>query len=262
MNVDRLALDRPLVAEHFHAVDELHDAVGFVANEPRQRAVVVVDRLLQELRRAADAGQRIFDFVRQHGGECDHRARRAAMGQLTIHLVGDGALLQHHHHVVELLRQRRHVQVDEPVAGIARRSQIDLVFVDCGAARAHLLDQGEQGTAERHQVAQGLTPQQRQRNFEERFRRRIGIDHLAVRRHDDDGMRQRVEHRICGRDHQQRLGRTHARRPRVRAARSRQGRKNPLMAGNLGSSQVRLGQQRCGDNSICTGNRRRFLLCI
>ena len=50
-----LALDRPLVGEHLHAVDELHDAVGLVADEARERAVVVLDRLLQQLCRAANA---------------------------------------------------------------------------------------------------------------------------------------------------------------------------------------------------------------
>ncbi len=44
VDVDRLALDRPLVGEHLHAVDQLHDAVGLVADEPRQGAVLVVDR--------------------------------------------------------------------------------------------------------------------------------------------------------------------------------------------------------------------------
>ena len=33
MNVDRLAFDRPLVGEDLHAVDQLHDAVGFIADE-------------------------------------------------------------------------------------------------------------------------------------------------------------------------------------------------------------------------------------
>ena len=152
------------------------------------------DRLLEQLRRAADAGQRILDLVRQHGGERDHRARGAAMGELAVHLVGDGALLQHHHDVVRLFRQRRDMQIDQPVAGIARRAEIDLVFVDRGAARAHLLDQREQRAAERHQVAQQMPAQQRHRDFEKCFRRGIGVGHLAVRRHDDDRMRQRVEH--------------------------------------------------------------------
>ena len=92
------------------------------------------DRLFEQLRGAANAGQRILDLVREHGGERDHRTRRAAMGELAIHLVGDRALLQHHHHKVRLLRQRRDVQIDGAVAGIARRAEIDLVFIDCGAA--------------------------------------------------------------------------------------------------------------------------------
>ena len=44
-------------------------------------AVVVGRRLLQQLRRAANAGQRILDLMGQHRGQRDHRARRAAMGQ-------------------------------------------------------------------------------------------------------------------------------------------------------------------------------------
>ena len=153
VNVDGFALDRPLVGEHLHAVDELHDAVGLVADQPRQGAIVVADRLFEQLRRAADARERILDLVREHGRERGHRARGAAMGELAVHLVGDRALLQHHDHVVRPLRQRRHVQVDQPLAGIARRAEIDLVFVDRGAARAHLLDERQQGAAERHQVA-------------------------------------------------------------------------------------------------------------
>ena len=66
-----------------------------------------------------------------------------------------------------------------------------------GAGGAHLLDQSEQRTAERHQVAQQMAPQQRHRNLEEGFRRDVGVRHLAVGRHDDDGMRQRVEDRVA-----------------------------------------------------------------
>ena len=130
VDVDGLALDRAFVAEHLHAVDQLDDAIGLVADQPRQRAIVVVDGLLEQLRRAADARQRILDLVGEHGGERDHRARRAAMGQLAIHLVGDGALLQHDDDVTGPLRHRRDMQVDHPLAGIARRAEIDLVLVD------------------------------------------------------------------------------------------------------------------------------------
>ena len=45
-----------------------------------------------------------------------------------------------------------------PAAGIAGRRKVDLVFVDGGAAVAHLLDHRQQRTAERHQIAQVLPP--------------------------------------------------------------------------------------------------------
>jgi len=96
MDVDRFALDRTLVGEHLHAVHELHDTVGLVADEPRQRAVVIAGGLFEQLSRAADAGQRVLDLVRQAWRRVRSRACCAAVGELTIHLVGDGALLQHH----------------------------------------------------------------------------------------------------------------------------------------------------------------------
>ena len=190
------ALDRPLVGEHFHAVDELHDAVGLVADQPRQGAIVVGGRLFEQLRRAADAGERILDLVREHGRQRDDRAGGPAMGELAVHLVGDRALLQHDDHVIRPLRQRRHIEVDQALAGIARRAEIDLVLVDRRAAPAHLLDECEQRASERHQVAQQVTAQQRQRRLEEGFRGRIGIGDASVGRDHDDRMRQRVEHGI------------------------------------------------------------------
>jgi hypothetical protein len=56
VNVDRPAFDRALVAEQLHTLDELHDPVGLVADETGQEPVVLVDRLLQKLGGAADAG--------------------------------------------------------------------------------------------------------------------------------------------------------------------------------------------------------------
>lgn len=55
MDVDGAAHHGALVAEHLHAVDQRHDAVGLVADQPRQHAVFRGGLLLQELRRAADA---------------------------------------------------------------------------------------------------------------------------------------------------------------------------------------------------------------
>ncbi len=132
------------------------------------------------------------------------------MGKLAIHLVGDRALLQHHHHALRLFRQRRDVQIDGAIAGIARGAEIDLVFVDRPAACAHLLHQGEQRTAERHQITEQVAAQQRERHLEKGLSRDIGLGHLAVGGHHDNGMRQRIENRIGGRPGKDRLGGCHA----------------------------------------------------
>ena len=72
VNIDRFAFDWTLVGEYLHAIDQLHNAIGFVADQPCKGAVIVANRLFQQLRRAADARERILDFVRKHGGERDH----------------------------------------------------------------------------------------------------------------------------------------------------------------------------------------------
>src|SRR5215475_8647923 len=87
VNVDRLALDRPLVGEDFHAVDKLYDAIGLITDQPRERPVVIGGGLLEQLRGTANARQWILDLMRQHGGERSDRARRTAMRELAIHLV-------------------------------------------------------------------------------------------------------------------------------------------------------------------------------
>ena len=84
MDVDRLLRQRALVAEHLHAVDEIADAVGLRADELRQRAVVVLEVWLEQLRGAADARQRVLDLVRQHRGHARYRARRGAMRELAL----------------------------------------------------------------------------------------------------------------------------------------------------------------------------------
>jgi len=101
------------------------------------------------------------------------------------------------------------MQIDQPVAGVTWRAEVNLVFVHGSATPAHLLDQDQQRTAEWDQFAQEVTPQQRQRHFEEGFRRGIGVDHFAVGRSDDNGMWQSVEDGLGGRSCQQRFNRDH-----------------------------------------------------
>ena len=97
VDIDRLARDRVMVGERLHAIDEGDDAVGFVADQAGQLALGLIGILLEQLRRPANTGQRVFDLVRQH---CRHRRDRSggiAVGQLTIELVDHRALVQREH---------------------------------------------------------------------------------------------------------------------------------------------------------------------
>ena len=115
VDVDRLALGRPLVGKDLHAVDEADDAVGLVADEAGQRPVVLVGIRLEELRRAADAGERVLDLVREHGGKAGHGARRAAMRELAVDLLRHRARQQHDRDVPRPLGHRGGVDIDDPL---------------------------------------------------------------------------------------------------------------------------------------------------
>ena len=71
------------------------------------------------------------------------------MRQLPVHLVGDGAFLQHHDDMSGPLGERRNMKIDLAIAAYSRRTQINFVFIDRRAARTHLIDQCQQRTAKR-----------------------------------------------------------------------------------------------------------------
>ena len=98
----------------------------------------------QQLRRAANARQRVLDLVRQHGGQTGDRARRAAMRHLAVDLVGHRAFLEHDDDRAGQFGHRRDIEVDDPFDAEARRGDVDAVFVDRRAALAHLVDQSQQ----------------------------------------------------------------------------------------------------------------------
>ena len=156
MDIDRIAVDRPLVGKYLHAVDQRHDAVGLVGDETRQRAVLVGNRRLQKLGRAANAGERVLDLMRQHGGQAGDRAGGAAMRHLAVDLVGHRAFLEHHDDRAGQFGNRRDVEVDDLLDAEARRRDVDAVFVDRRAPLADLIDQRQDRAAERHEMRQRL----------------------------------------------------------------------------------------------------------
>ena len=210
MNVDRLARDRPLVAEDLHAVDELADAVDFGADQLRERAVKVRALVLDQLRSASDARERVLDFMGEHRCESRDGARRAAMGELTLDHLCHAPLLQHDQHASRRLRHRAAVKIDELRRIETVGAEIDAVFVDVGFVALHLLDERDERAAKGDDVGELTLAENRRAHLEEVFAG--GVDVFDVQRLADQKhrMRQRTQQRV-GRD-QRRLNWT----PRAR----------------------------------------------
>ena len=69
VDIEAFPLRRRRIGEGLHPVDQLNDPVGLVADETGQRAVLVAGARLEQLSRATDARQRVFDLVGEHGPE-------------------------------------------------------------------------------------------------------------------------------------------------------------------------------------------------
>src|ERR1700758_703980 len=73
MDVDGFALDRSIVGERLHPIDEGDDSVCLVTDQLRQLATGRVGVLLEQLGRAAYPGKRVLDLVREHRRHCRNR---------------------------------------------------------------------------------------------------------------------------------------------------------------------------------------------
>ena len=198
MDVDRVALDRPLVGKDLHAVDQRDDAVGLVGDEPGQRAILVAQPAFQQLRGAADARQRVLDLVREHRRQAGHRAGGAAMRHLAVDLVGHRAFLEHHDDRAGQLGDRSDIEIDDLLLADARRGNVDAIFVDRRLALAHLVDQRQQRAAERHEARQAALRQDRRARPEEVFGIGIGVVDQPVGADHDHRPADRVEHDLRG----------------------------------------------------------------
>ncbi len=183
VDVDRLALERPLVAEDLHAVDELADAVGLGADELGQGAVAVGALAFEQLRRAPDAGERVLDLMREHGGKSGDGARGAAMGELALDHLRHAALLEHDQHAARRIGQRSGVEIDELRRLEAERAEVDAIFVDGGAVPLHLLDESDERAAEGDDIGEDAAAQHARAHLEEVFGGGVGVvDPEAPRR--------------------------------------------------------------------------------
>ena len=172
VDVDRRARNGARVAERLHAIDQGADAIGLVADQLRERLVVLRAGFFEQLRRAANAGERILDLMRQHRRHAVHRANGAAMQELAVDALRQAALLKQDHDGAFRLGERRRDDVCDAFA-ISRRRQIDVALADRCVALARLRHELKQRTAERHEVGESLAQEQSRAAVEELFGGRI-----------------------------------------------------------------------------------------
>jgi hypothetical protein len=121
------------------------------------------------------------------------------MGELAVHLVGDGALLEHHHHGIVVVGQGRGEDVDAALQPKAGLGQLDPVFADAGPAAPDLGHQGDDRRGERDDVAQAAALHQARGIVEERLRGVVAVEDPLVAADGQDRQRQGVEHGLAGR---------------------------------------------------------------
>ena len=97
MDVDRGQGRQRVVGERFHPVHQPAHTVGLFDDQLRQRHVLCLGTAFEQLCRAADACQRVLDFMRQHAPQSHQRpqARDFLSAPLTAHTVPDAEVQQH-----------------------------------------------------------------------------------------------------------------------------------------------------------------------
>ena len=159
-------------------------------------AVVVGALAFEQLRRAPDAGKRVLDLMREHGGKSGDRARGATMGELPLDHLRHAALLEHDQHAPRGLRQRPGVKIDELRRIESVRAQVDTVFVDGGAVPLHLLDQRDERAAEGNDVAEVAPAKRARAHLEEVLSRGVGVVDPQALADDEERMGQSAEQSI------------------------------------------------------------------
>ena len=124
-------------------------------------------RLLEQLGRAADAGQRVLDLVRQHGGQRGDRAGGAAVASSGGRCCARSTArcsVSATRPSLSTSGDRRRPQKRLPMRGELERH---VVLGDRAAARQHLLEQREERAVLGHELGQRMADQTRAADAEE-----------------------------------------------------------------------------------------------
>ena len=185
MEVGRLENGGGAAAQRLHLVDQLGDAIDFIGDQPGQRAVFFGQLAAQQLRRAANTGQRVLDFMRQHFGRAQQGVVKPA--GIFAHGIGRAGIMQGQHLPARRIDDRGDGNIQPPGAH-ANDRDVDLPRRDRRFAVTQPLGEARFGKAQR--IQQGTPQQTPQALAEELLGGGIGGGDGLPRFQQQDGQRQ------------------------------------------------------------------------
>ena len=197
VDVDRLALDRPLVGEHLHAVDQLarcgrsrRRSAGS-ARGPRRRPTVSSSCAAP---RMPDSGFLISCGQHRRPARSPSARRRdgSAAGRSCRPSSAPGASTTTSPAFRQRARRRRRRASRRRGAATPRSTRYSLTAAHALATCSTV----QQRAAERHEIGSGCRRSTLVRGFEEGLRGRRWLPRCCRRRRQQDRMRQRVEHGV------------------------------------------------------------------
>jgi hypothetical protein len=97
----------------------------------------------------------VLDLVRQHGAERGEGPRRAAMGELPVHLLGQRAFLEHHHDRA-VFAERRGEDIDDVLRPRTGIREVEPVLADIRTPPPNLVHERHGREPEREDVGEAL----------------------------------------------------------------------------------------------------------
>ena len=174
------AADRGATGKRLDTVHQRDDAIGLLADQLGQLARRRIGVLFEQLRGAANAGERVLDLVRQHRRHCGHRPGGVQMRQLAVHLVGHRPLVQHQHQQVAPLPRQRALNRRRTRRN-ARPFDRHVVFDDRSAGAPYRVGERENRAVRQQQPGQLAADQRGGARAEKLLGRRIDKAHGPLR---------------------------------------------------------------------------------
>ncbi|GBD41929.1 hypothetical protein HRbin39_01316 [bacterium HR39] len=195
MHVDGLRHHGAAVGEGLHLLHQPHHPLALALHQIEQRTLGGRHHLLEQLRRAADAGERVLDLVGEQHGECGEGAARAGVHQMAVHPLRHRPRQQQDHHLARRVGNGRDVDVEggvEAAAGGDGESALAHRLVAAAGAG----EEGEEGRIPGQQLAEGATQQMAATGPQQLLAGTVDVADAVGRRERQHRSRQQIEQQI------------------------------------------------------------------